>query len=338
MCLNRHSRYLVSAYLGWSDLSLFGQLQTLLVRSESFAPFDMDLVEPLFDAVVQGEEQLVLMYLHIGAHINAKGYDGQNVLHWAAASPFGEQLLSFLINKGADITAEDKMGYTPLHLHALRGRVYGTSCLLQAGAPVNVASERNGFTPLHLAILHNHIEVANILLAYGADHRLLDNIRDINPIASPSSFNTASSVTPVASGSDGGRHSATAMNLSASSFSPAVVAEVVQDGHHRRSSLNNSAGLSLEDDDENEDEAGEHLQPRETDASRGEVALDTTQMNLIEEMVSEEPTEGGTVPEEVEGHDTGRSDATKVATTGEENQNDSAVIQDEVTEGSEGAK
>lgn len=139
----------------------------------------MDLIEPVFDAVVNGEEQLILMYLNMGANISAQGDDGQNVLHWAAASPFGEQLLSFLISRGADINAEDNMGYTPLHLHSLRGRAYGTSCLLQAGAAVNAVSSKNGFTPLHLAILHNHIEVANILLAYGADYQLLENLRDL---------------------------------------------------------------------------------------------------------------------------------------------------------------
>lgn len=143
----------------------------------------MDLIEPMFDAVVNGEEQLILTYLSLGANISGQGDDGQNVLHWAAASPFGEQLLSFLIARGADLNAEDNMGYTPLHLHALRGRVYGTSCLLQAGAAVNAISAKNGFTPLHLAILHNHIEVANVLLAYGADYHLLDNLRDLGQLA-----------------------------------------------------------------------------------------------------------------------------------------------------------
>ncbi len=142
----------------------------------------MDLIEPMFDAVVSGEEQLILTYLNMGGDISAQGDDGQNCLHWAAASPFGEQLLSFLIARGANLSAEDNMGYTPLHLHALRGRTYGTSCLLQAGAQVNAVSTKNGFTPLHLAILHNHIEVANILLAYGADYQLLENLRDLSAL------------------------------------------------------------------------------------------------------------------------------------------------------------
>lgn len=151
----------------------------------------MDLIEPMFDAVVNGEEQLILTYLSLGANIAGQGDDGQNVLHWAAASPFGEQLLSFLIARGADLNAEDNMGYTPLHLHALRGRVYGTSCLLQAGAAVNAISAKNGFTPLHLAILHNHIEVANVLLAYGADYHLLDNLRDLGQLAQGKLTSTA---------------------------------------------------------------------------------------------------------------------------------------------------
>lgn len=54
------------------------------------------------------------------------------------------------------------------------GRVYGVSCLLQAGAAVNIVSPQNHLTPLHLAVLHNQIEVANILLAYGADTSVLN--------------------------------------------------------------------------------------------------------------------------------------------------------------------
>lgn len=165
----------------------------------------MDLIEPMFDAVVNGEEQLILTYLSLGANITGQGDDGQNVLHWAAASPFGEQLLSFLIARGADLNAEDNMGYTPLHLHALRGRVYGASCLLQAGAAVNAISAKNGFTPLHLAILHNHIEVANVLLAYGADYHLLDNLRDLGQLAqgkltstAPATSNAANTTTAAA--------------------------------------------------------------------------------------------------------------------------------------------
>jgi ankyrin repeat protein len=134
----------------------------------------MDLIEPLFDAVVQGEEHLVMLYLNLGATLTQKNDEGKTALHMTAASQFGEQLIPFLIAKGADIHAMDNMGYTPLHLHALRGRIFGISCLLHYGAVVNAQSPINGFTPLHLALLHNHIDVANVLLGFGADHKLLD--------------------------------------------------------------------------------------------------------------------------------------------------------------------
>lgn len=180
----------------------------------------MDLIEPMFDAVVNGEEQLILTYLSLGANITGQGDDGQNVLHWAAASPFGEQLLSFLIARGADLNAEDNMGYTPLHLHALRGRVYGTSCLLQAGAAVNAVSAKNGFTPLHLAILHNHIEVANVLLAYGADYHLLDNLRDLGQLAQGKLTSTATATSNAANATAAAAASAAAATASAISSAP----------------------------------------------------------------------------------------------------------------------
>lgn len=81
----------------------------------------MDLLDPLFDAIVQGEEQLVQMYLQLGADLKMKGLDGQSVLHWAAASQFGELLMQYLIDRGADLEALDNHGYAPLHVHSLRG-------------------------------------------------------------------------------------------------------------------------------------------------------------------------------------------------------------------------
>ena len=129
----------------------------------------MDMLQPLMDAVVSGEENLVEIYLQLGANIIMSSKEGYTVLHWAAASSDGERLVTYLINKGADMNLPDHHGYSPLHLHALRGRVYGVSSLLHAGADPNITTVTDKFTPLHLAVMHNHIEVVNVLLAFGAD-------------------------------------------------------------------------------------------------------------------------------------------------------------------------
>jgi ankyrin repeat protein len=129
----------------------------------------MDLTQPLMDAVVVGEENLIDIYLNMGTTINVKTSDGYNVLHWAAASSEGEKLVPYLIAKGIDVNSQDIRGYSPLHVHALRGRVYGVSCLLHNGADPNITTNEEKYTPLHLAIMHNQTDVISVLLSFGAD-------------------------------------------------------------------------------------------------------------------------------------------------------------------------
>ncbi len=129
----------------------------------------MDLLEPMMDAIVQGEENLVNVYLQLGATLNMTTSEGYSVLHWTAGSAEGEKLVNYLIMKGAEMNVQDNEGYTPLHIHALRGRLYGVSSLLHAGADPNICTFHEQLSPLHIALLHKHTEIASVLMAYGAD-------------------------------------------------------------------------------------------------------------------------------------------------------------------------
>jgi len=72
-------------------------------------------------------------------------------------------LPSFLLDKRADIDAEDENCRTPLHLAADQGKDNIARLLLQRGAKVNVQDESE-LTPLHLASLGGQLEVAKLLL------------------------------------------------------------------------------------------------------------------------------------------------------------------------------
>lgn len=128
----------------------------------------MDLLLPFLDAVVLGEESTIEFYLQLGLPIEAKDDESRNALHWSAASEDGERLVSFLIQKGVNINAKDSLGFTPLHIHALKGRLYGVSCLLHAGADPNINS-KDGHSPLQVAIKHRNFDIANLLIAYGSE-------------------------------------------------------------------------------------------------------------------------------------------------------------------------
>lgn len=144
-----------------------GQLFASGTRPQNIAI--MDLIEPLIDAIVCGEEGLVQMFITMGINLaTACDLRGRGVLHWSASSEQGEQLVPFLISKGAKINMQDHDGFTPLHVYAITGRTYGLTALLHSGADPNIPSFKNNLTPLHVALQHNRSETANLLLCYGA--------------------------------------------------------------------------------------------------------------------------------------------------------------------------
>jgi hypothetical protein len=77
-----------------------------------------------------------------------------------------EALARWLVAQGADLSAADTWGNTPLHSHARswRGRV---AVLIELGADVQAANASGG-TPLHAAADAKHTENASLLILAGA--------------------------------------------------------------------------------------------------------------------------------------------------------------------------
>lgn len=107
-----------------------------------------------------------------GDRIDSTDNDGKTALHWAARSwqknPTQRQMIEFLVSKGADPNAKDKIGYTPLHAAADGGNVLVAEALIKAGARIDELTIY-GRTPLHQAALRGHIEIVNLLLKSGAN-------------------------------------------------------------------------------------------------------------------------------------------------------------------------
>jgi len=112
-----------------------------------------------------------------GGDCDARGWNGQTVLHGCAASGFLEGCL-FMLHKGADRELQNGRGWSALMIAAKRGHSAVCVALLTAAIPPHdkpAAVRRsldqctsNGATPLEIALTHGQPAIADILAAHGA--------------------------------------------------------------------------------------------------------------------------------------------------------------------------
>jgi len=109
-----------------------------------------------------------------GADPTARDVSGQTPLHHAAADPMGgchAELIELLLSRGMDVEVRDKTGATPLLRAAASHEPGAVGCvrlLLARGAAVD-ARDNRGRTPLHWANSRRSTEVVRELVAAGAD-------------------------------------------------------------------------------------------------------------------------------------------------------------------------
>jgi ankyrin repeat protein len=128
---------------------------------------------PMNIAARAGHIDILSLLLERGADVSGQGHAGQSPLHRAS---FGGKLEAgkALLDRGADINARDKDDWTPLHSAAFNGHVEFARMLLERGAGINV-HDNEGITPLHQAVGFGHIQFVRLLLEHGADVNTRDS-------------------------------------------------------------------------------------------------------------------------------------------------------------------
>ena len=113
---------------------------------------------------------VAMLLLDRGADIKAEDDYGWRPLYWAANYNDNPEVVSLLLDRGADIEAEDDGGRTPLHWAALSNdNPEVVALLMDQGSDVN-AKDDDGETPLHFAASSNaNSEVVALLLDRGSD-------------------------------------------------------------------------------------------------------------------------------------------------------------------------
>ena len=103
-------------------------------------------------------------------HVNARALGGNELTPMHIAAVFGHiDILSLLLENGADLEGSDRFIMTALHRASLEGRLESVRCLLDHGANIE-AQNIYGWTPLHCAArMRDRIQVVRLLLERGAD-------------------------------------------------------------------------------------------------------------------------------------------------------------------------
>ncbi len=118
-----------------------------------------------------GRTEVVSLLLDAGADIEAKDRDGSTPLQVAAWQGHAN-VVRLLLAAGADIDSLDSADWTPLHWVALEGHREVAMALINAGAAIDSRAKRTGSTALHIAAGRGEQDIVALLLAAGTDPTL----------------------------------------------------------------------------------------------------------------------------------------------------------------------
>ncbi len=129
-------------------------------------------VTPLHVTVSKGNKEIAQLLIDNDAQVNAVEDPAINVIGGAtpllkATEANNEEMVGFLISKGANVNLPNRIGHSPLHQAATRGNINIAKNLLDAGAKVDGPS--GNWTPLRQAVMWNRVDMAKFLLAKGAN-------------------------------------------------------------------------------------------------------------------------------------------------------------------------
>ena len=199
------------------DRGDLARVRALLSNPSLIDAADADGTTPLMHAVLNADLDCVRLLLQKGADPNLRNHFGATALMWAvddsgkveellkggaavnvksnrgttpllAASLIwgNHTVVDKLLAKGADVSAIDSDGWTPLVKAAASGDSAIVRTLLSKGATPEQAT--NTFTPLTIAAWNGHVEIVRLLLENGAGVNTKDANFGVTPLAAAAFF------------------------------------------------------------------------------------------------------------------------------------------------------
>lgn len=131
------------------------------------------LNDSIFEAALSGMGHEVLEMLDKGADINAQDTDGRTVLMYASFNGYSE-LIRDLLLRGAKVNLVDVNGRTALMLAASGPFPDAVKLLLDHNADPNMVDKEEHFTALMYAAAEGQLEAVKLLMKYQADPKMKD--------------------------------------------------------------------------------------------------------------------------------------------------------------------
>src|SRR5262245_37646990 len=138
-------------------------LWVLLLSAQRLAAASSDLA----DAAMNRNKDAVRSLLQKKADVNSPQVDGTTALHWAVRADDLETA-DLLIRAGANASASNREGATPLLLASVNGNAAIIEKLISAGADPNRALTKFGDTAIMMAARTGKTDAIKVLLDHGA--------------------------------------------------------------------------------------------------------------------------------------------------------------------------
>ena len=147
----------------------------------------VDPINLLFTGAFNGSTEFVQRALDMGLNVNTKKpinpeddeYDGCTALHIAVDQGHSD-VVSLLLAHGAEVTATDTTGWTPVHFAAMRPKGAILEQLIAQASALRIDARairnKNGLLPLHIATQYDNVKNIEILL--GADNLIGPTLDD----------------------------------------------------------------------------------------------------------------------------------------------------------------
>lgn len=158
--------------LYWAAAEGHAALARLLLKMG--APIDARSTQIVFESALHcaakyGQDEVLTLLLENGAEVDCLDAYGATPLFWAAKNEYGSAV-KILLGKGADAGIRNLAGETMIHYAAYSGYEEVVRILLEeGGVDVDIRDHETDETPLHHAVQSGSGDVVRLLLDKGAD-------------------------------------------------------------------------------------------------------------------------------------------------------------------------